>query len=356
MRQITLNTTPKSDHLGSSSWITTATGNANQRLAYLPYGEQFIDERKADDSRDIRFKFTGKERDPEIKPLDADSPNTTENKLFMRQTGLDYFGARYYSSGLSVWLSVDALAGKYPNESPYCYAGLNPVMITDPNGMWKGEVDKDGNVKYIAEKGDNKKTFRDQYDLSKKEAQAIFNSKDSKLNYDKETGNLIEGSFVTGKAVKKTTGSDILKLDLMSNMATDQRIFEHYLFAINHSKSQGKFGFYSNTYFGHVFSHISRYHEGFAKKGGIKIHYKLPLFQSQGILIGVTLYPYFIGNTSVTDKYTYGTMFSSKPDKIYNLDFPTYLNFGFGLKRQMYGYRLMTPESNKDKLNAIFNF
>ena len=55
MRQITLNTTPKSDHLGSSSWITTATGNANQRLAYLPYGEQFIDERKADDSRDIRF-------------------------------------------------------------------------------------------------------------------------------------------------------------------------------------------------------------------------------------------------------------------------------------------------------------
>ena len=104
------------DHLGSSSWITTATGNANQRLAYLPYGEQFIDERKADDSRDIRFKFTAKERDT--------------------GTGFDYFGARYYSSGLSVWLSVDALAGKYPTLSPYMYTAGNPVNMIDPDGNY----------------------------------------------------------------------------------------------------------------------------------------------------------------------------------------------------------------------------
>ncbi len=102
------------DHLGSSSWISNATGNANQRLAYLPYGEQFIDERKAVDSRDIRFKFTAKERDTE--------------------TGLDYFGARYYSSGLSVWLSVDALADKYPSTSAFMYVRGNPVMLVDPDG------------------------------------------------------------------------------------------------------------------------------------------------------------------------------------------------------------------------------
>ncbi len=120
------------DHLGSSSWITDASGNVNQHLAYLPYGEQFIDERN--DSRDIRFKFIAKERDPEIKHLGADSPNTTENKLFMRQTGLDYFGARYYSSGLSVWLSVDALAGKYPNISSYNYVFNNSINGTDPDG------------------------------------------------------------------------------------------------------------------------------------------------------------------------------------------------------------------------------
>ena len=80
--------------------------------------------------------FPAKERDPEIKPLGADSPNTTENKLFMRQTGLDYFGARYYSSGLSVWLSVDALAGKYPALSPYMYTAGNPVNMIDPDGNW----------------------------------------------------------------------------------------------------------------------------------------------------------------------------------------------------------------------------
>jgi len=121
---------PNADHFGSSSWITTATGNANQHLAYLPYGEQFIDERNTD-SHDIRFKFTAKERD--------------------RETGLDYFGARYYSSGLSVWLSVDALAGKYPALSPYMYTAGNPVNMIDPDGKWvKVDItryDKNGNKK-----------------------------------------------------------------------------------------------------------------------------------------------------------------------------------------------------------------
>ncbi len=78
--------------------------------------------------------FPAKERDLEIKPLGADSPNTTENKLFMRQTGLDYFGARYYSSGLSVWLSGDALADKYPGTSAFMYVHGNPVMLVDPDG------------------------------------------------------------------------------------------------------------------------------------------------------------------------------------------------------------------------------
>ncbi len=123
------------DHLGSSSWITDASGNVNQHLAYMPYGEQFIDERNTD-NHDIRFKFTGKERDTEIKPLGADSPNTTENKLFMRQTGLDYFGARYYSSGLSVWLSVDPLASRFTNVSAYIYCVANPIKFTDEDGLW----------------------------------------------------------------------------------------------------------------------------------------------------------------------------------------------------------------------------
>ena len=95
------------------------------------------------------------------------------------ETGCDYFGVRYYDSGLSVWLSVDPLADKYPNESPYCYAGWNPVMITDPNGMWKGEVDKNGKTTYVAEKGDMRETFREQYsDLSRKDVEYAYKFND----------------------------------------------------------------------------------------------------------------------------------------------------------------------------------
>ena len=50
------------------------------------------------------------------------------------ETGLSYFGARYYSSDLSVWLSVDPQAAKYPSLSPYTYCANNPVKLVDPNG------------------------------------------------------------------------------------------------------------------------------------------------------------------------------------------------------------------------------
>ena len=59
--------------------------------------------------------FTGKERDSE--------------------TGLSYFGARYYDSDiLTAWLSVDPMADKYPNLSPYAYCAWNPVKLVDPDG------------------------------------------------------------------------------------------------------------------------------------------------------------------------------------------------------------------------------
>ena len=45
-----------------------------------------------------------------------------------------YFGARYYDSELSVWLSVDAMSDKYPSMSPYMYCAGNPVKFVDPDG------------------------------------------------------------------------------------------------------------------------------------------------------------------------------------------------------------------------------
>ena len=55
------------------------------------------------------------------------------------ETGLSYFGARYYISDLSVWLSVDPMSDKYPSLSPYVYCANNPVKLVDPNGeeIWK---------------------------------------------------------------------------------------------------------------------------------------------------------------------------------------------------------------------------
>ncbi len=50
------------------------------------------------------------------------------------ETGLSYFGSRYYSSDLSIWLSVDPMSDKYASLSSYTYCANNPVKLVDPNG------------------------------------------------------------------------------------------------------------------------------------------------------------------------------------------------------------------------------
>jgi len=60
------------------------------------------------------------------------------------ETGLSYFGSRYYSSDLSVWLSVDPMSDKYPSLSPYTYCADNPVKLVDPNGEDVWIVGEDG--------------------------------------------------------------------------------------------------------------------------------------------------------------------------------------------------------------------
>ena len=63
------------------------------------------------------------------------------------ETGLSYFGSRYYSSDLSIWLSVDPMVSKYPGLSPYVYCANNPIKLVDPNGETVFEVD--GETKHI---------------------------------------------------------------------------------------------------------------------------------------------------------------------------------------------------------------
>ena len=77
-----------------------------QRLTYIRPGAAFT-------FAEI-FTFSAKEKDQE--------------------TGFSYFGSRYYSSDLSIWLSVDPQASKYPSTSSYAYCRDNPIILMDPNG------------------------------------------------------------------------------------------------------------------------------------------------------------------------------------------------------------------------------
>jgi len=128
-----------SDHLGSSSWITDASGAVNQHLQYLAFGEDFIYQRNS--SWNVPYTFSGKEKDSE--------------------TGYSYFGARYYDGDLSVWLSVDPLASRFPGISGYSYAFWNPVMFVDDDGLWpkffKVKMDDGSNVWTIAHTDDGQK-------------------------------------------------------------------------------------------------------------------------------------------------------------------------------------------------------
>ena len=80
------------------------------------------------------FTFSAKERDSE--------------------TGLSYFGSRYYSSDLSIWLSVDPMSDKYASLSPYVYCADNPVRLVDPDGeeigdfydQWGRKIGSDGHA------------------------------------------------------------------------------------------------------------------------------------------------------------------------------------------------------------------
>jgi len=129
------NWTRHPDHLGSASWVTDADGKAVQHLHYLPWGENFVDQRST--TWNAMYTFSAKEKDSE--------------------TGYSYFGSRYYNSDLSIWLSVDPMADKYPSLSPYVYCANNPVKLVDPNGedwyenengqiLWDDNVTKDSKL------------------------------------------------------------------------------------------------------------------------------------------------------------------------------------------------------------------
>jgi len=100
------------DHVGNTTYVTDADGEVFQHIEYLPFGETFIEEHH--NPNQVHYLFNAKEQDEE--------------------TGLYYFGARYYDTRTQVWQSADIDPQNYPGWSPYQYTFQNPVNYTDPDG------------------------------------------------------------------------------------------------------------------------------------------------------------------------------------------------------------------------------
>ena len=112
------------DHLGNNRELVDIKGRSHQVTNYYPFGSEMRMEAPAQMSGDFQhpYRFTGKE--------------------LYRVNGLNMydFGARWYDvAGVPMWTSVDPLAEKYYNVSPYAYCLNNPIRLIDPDGMAPGD-------------------------------------------------------------------------------------------------------------------------------------------------------------------------------------------------------------------------
>ena len=126
------------DHLGTPRMIVNKSGSLSsvKRHDYLPFGEELSADiggrtpTQGYSGDSIRQKFTRKERDNE--------------------TGLDYFGARYYGSTEGRFTSPDPLLSSGRSLQPqswnrYAYVINRPLSLVDPNGLVWGVSDWDEN-------------------------------------------------------------------------------------------------------------------------------------------------------------------------------------------------------------------
>jgi RHS repeat-associated protein len=92
------------DNLGSHSVITDTSGSKVSEFSNYPFGETLS-------SSNSKYQYTGKENDAE--------------------TGLYYYGARYYNSALGRFTQADPILRINSN---YAYAANNPFKYNDPTG------------------------------------------------------------------------------------------------------------------------------------------------------------------------------------------------------------------------------
>jgi RHS repeat-associated protein len=112
------------DHLGNTRVVfksgVDGVVTLLQKTDYYPFGLKYNNQFNS--STDNQYLYNGKE---------------LQNEL-----GLDLYdyGARFYDPQIGRWHSVDPLADKAYDWSPYRYALDNPINIIDPDGMFEGWV------------------------------------------------------------------------------------------------------------------------------------------------------------------------------------------------------------------------
>jgi RHS repeat-associated protein len=136
------------DHLGSTRMEANRSGSLAtiRRHDYLPFGEELVASTGTQrggvgyepPASSVRQKFTEKERDNE--------------------TGLDFFGARYYSSTQGRFTTPDGPFNDQHEVNPqswnlYTYVRNNPTNLVDPDGR-STHTDKDGRVVAVYEDDD----------------------------------------------------------------------------------------------------------------------------------------------------------------------------------------------------------
>ncbi|MBP1673733.1 MAG: insecticidal toxin complex protein [Bacteroidetes bacterium] len=111
------------NHLGSACLELDVAGLIISYEEYHPFGTTSY--RSGANEVDVslkRYKYCGKERDEE--------------------TGLYYYGMRYYAAWLCRFINVDPLQFKYPYYTPFQYAGNKPITYIDLDGGEEKKIEK----------------------------------------------------------------------------------------------------------------------------------------------------------------------------------------------------------------------
>lgn len=116
------------DHLGTPRLTTAAAGSVVGYHVYLPFGEEWLPPPPTPSAQEGNpKKFTGHERDRDLADYAADPFH------------LDYMHARFYSSNLARFLTVDPVLAEDAMVVPqtwnrYAYVGNSPLARIDRDG------------------------------------------------------------------------------------------------------------------------------------------------------------------------------------------------------------------------------